>query len=294
MSDTENTTNTIMRTYVIDTFSYNGEPILELRLKYMFPYVDYFYIIESWYTHSGIKKPYLFTERHRHILEPYISKIKLLIIDEFPEKPTDWPMLSFMNQGSHDSWFRETYQRNYARDIILRDMGDNNSILVVGDVDEIPNSDVLAALPKRYFELGKPVALEMDFFYYNFSWRKKFNWYHTYVINDIGLSKTKETLSDMRTKSCKVVWRNAGWHCSYFLNSMQLAKKLESFAHRECDTPHVKTTEYVRECFQKGKDISGRGEAEDLVYMPSSYIESLPKEHKQFHAMIMFMQEYCG
>lgn len=42
--------------FVYDYVIYNGEPIIEFRLKYLNDYVDRFIIVESIYTHSGIKK----------------------------------------------------------------------------------------------------------------------------------------------------------------------------------------------------------------------------------------------
>ena len=42
--------------FVYDYVIYNGEPIIEFRLKYLNDYVDRFIIVESIYTHSGNKK----------------------------------------------------------------------------------------------------------------------------------------------------------------------------------------------------------------------------------------------
>ena len=42
--------------FIYDYVLYNGEPIIEFRLKYLNDYVDYFIIVESIYTHSGKKK----------------------------------------------------------------------------------------------------------------------------------------------------------------------------------------------------------------------------------------------
>ena len=42
--------------FVYDYVIYNGEPIIEFRLKYLNDCVDRFIIVESIYTHSGIKK----------------------------------------------------------------------------------------------------------------------------------------------------------------------------------------------------------------------------------------------
>ena len=42
--------------FIYDYIIYNGEPIIEFRLKYLNKYVDKFIIVESIYTHSGNKK----------------------------------------------------------------------------------------------------------------------------------------------------------------------------------------------------------------------------------------------
>ncbi len=41
---------------IIDYALHNDEPIIEFRLKYLNKYVDKFIIVESIYTHSGIRK----------------------------------------------------------------------------------------------------------------------------------------------------------------------------------------------------------------------------------------------
>ena len=45
---------------VIDYVLYNGEPIIEFRLKYLYKHVDIFIIVESMFTHSGNKKKDLY------------------------------------------------------------------------------------------------------------------------------------------------------------------------------------------------------------------------------------------
>ncbi len=42
--------------FVYDYVIYNGEQIIEFRLKYLNDYLDHFIIVESIYTHSGIKR----------------------------------------------------------------------------------------------------------------------------------------------------------------------------------------------------------------------------------------------
>ena len=59
---------------IVDVFCYNGDPIVENRLKYLDPHIDKFVIIESWHTFSGNKKDELFHKNHE-VFKPYISKI---------------------------------------------------------------------------------------------------------------------------------------------------------------------------------------------------------------------------
>ena len=56
---------------VIDLFIYNGEPVVELRLPYLGPYVDEIVVVEGRTTFSGRAKPQLFVERDAGLFAPY-------------------------------------------------------------------------------------------------------------------------------------------------------------------------------------------------------------------------------
>ncbi len=61
---------------IIDSFSYNGELVVELRLKHLYPVVDEFVITEARETHSGKPKMELFIDRYRSTFQPYMSKAR--------------------------------------------------------------------------------------------------------------------------------------------------------------------------------------------------------------------------
>ena len=65
----------------IDSFLFNGEPIVKLRLEYLYNYVDYFYIVESIYTFSGIKKQRYYCDKYIDWFEPYLDKIVFVKIE---------------------------------------------------------------------------------------------------------------------------------------------------------------------------------------------------------------------
>ena len=60
---------------VIDYVLYNGEPIIEFRLKYLNNYVDKFIIVESIFTFSGKKKDDFYFKINKDIFEPYRKKV---------------------------------------------------------------------------------------------------------------------------------------------------------------------------------------------------------------------------
>jgi hypothetical protein len=276
---------------IIDTFSFNGEPIVELRLKYLYKHVDEIIIVEACETHAGTVKEGLYIDKHALIFRPYLAKIKFLVIDKFPDMPERWVEQQgsdYMTTGSHDAWFRERYQRDYAQEYIKAKYKNDRYIAMVCDVDEIPSVKTVQSLRSNYFGLTHPLRFEMKFFYYNFSWVKKFMWYHAYCINDLGASR--QTFSQMRTAIAQhMCIRDAGWHASYFFNTQGLRRKLESFAHRECDVADHKKNDYLDYCIRFGKDVSARGEGEDLV---DHDVSMLPKEFQDFQRNLMFLQEF--
>jgi beta-1,4-mannosyl-glycoprotein beta-1,4-N-acetylglucosaminyltransferase len=74
---------------VIDSFPFNGEAIVELRLQILSPYVQRFYVIEARMTHAGQPKDALFSEspKWREIFGRYGDRISVVIVDEFPPAP---------------------------------------------------------------------------------------------------------------------------------------------------------------------------------------------------------------
>ena len=272
---------------VIDIISFNGEPIVELRIKYLYDYVDLFYIIESQYTHSGKKKDFLYckSDNFNIIFEPYLPKIELIIINEFPTVNEKWlntKIYDYMTNGSYESWFREHYQRNYLYENISVELYRNlviskkPYIALICDADEIPNHEVIQGLRNNYNLLNdEPYYLEMNFYYYNFNWLKKEKWYFAYVINDNFINKNGGDLTYYRTNHKKnMILANGGWHCSYFLSWKDINRKLESFAHRECDKDIIKDVNNYKKYINTGIDLFARGDHENMTYC--EHTEGLP------------------
>lgn len=281
---------------ILDVITYNGEPILEIRIPYLYKWVDEFIIVEARRTFSGLMKEgglYSESVAFKEKFAPYMDKIKVLVVEDFPdsqEKVQKWleavGRASHVQNGTEDSWFREYYQRNFAASYIygkyIAESGSKPSfIAIVSDSDEIPRLEHVQALRENPTLMeacrDAPVYMEMDFFYYNFYWRKKQPWYFAYFISQDTFTRYGGDLTYMRCSHPKKrVLRDAGWHCSYFSSRAELRRKLASFSHREFDKDEFKTDAHLDDCLVFGRDLFLRGEHEDMVRSESIVALGLP------------------
>lgn len=283
-----------------DTFSFNGEWIVQLRLKYLFEHVDAFIIVESRYTHSGEKKEELFKEKYASWFVPYESKIHWIVIDAFPEMTDEWYQQYKVHdwmKNNHESWFREAYQRDIAGKFITANLNDTPYYVHVSDADEIPHiamfqsPDIRQKIYNHSMEQQNPIYLEMEFFYYNFHWKKKQPWYRAYIIADPFINE-KQTLTYWRIHHPpKFTMPSSGWHLSYFMTIPDLQRKLISFAHRECDQDKWRSEENIRNCIATGMDLFSRGSMEDLEPTPMESYHRFPKLFSTFIVDLDKLQE---
>lgn len=268
--------------FVIDTFCFNGEWVVPMRLEYLNDVVDAFVIVESYWTHSGIRKAELFKDRYADWFVPYAHKIHWLVVETFPEMSEEWAaryrsQTWMLNHQPH--WFREAYQRDIAGDYIADAFRSQPSAIVhVSDADEIP---ALAVFRPDILEFDSPIYLEEAFYYYNFHWKKPDSWVRAYVVPGRLVSKDA-SLTEWRVcpKAPSYVLSNAGWHFSYFMTVAELKQKLAAFAHRECDDPRWNSEDHIRQCLTEGLDLFGR-EGEPLIYTEPSGFPPLFLTYKE-------------
>ena len=131
--------------FVYDYVIYNGEPIIEFRLKYLNDYVDRFIIVESIYTHSGNKKEDFYFNMNKDIFEPYRKKVCFYPLHDLPsEKDCLNIRRNNLLYENKDSWINEVYQRDYIQKIFNKQYSDfpTHFIVFVCDVDEIPKKEL--------------------------------------------------------------------------------------------------------------------------------------------------------
>jgi len=273
---------------LIDTFSFNGEPVVKLRLEYLYPHVERFFIIEAHQTHTGKPKDFLYKDKCAEWFVPYQDKIEWIILKDFPRMTEEWK--SMYNHdwvlNNHEHFHREAVQRDASRGLIMEKYKGKKYFVFVCDVDEIPN---MVHWSKEEQEkiynndlVNDPIYLSMYFFHYNFNWLYPYFWQNRpYVLKDTLLP-----LNDFMYwrinypfhPSCrKLGLPEAGWHLSYFMDTKDIIRKLKSIAHTECDKDL--SDELIEDFVKNGKNPASIGTkgVSDFMPTPMSLLAWLPK-----------------
>jgi len=228
---------------VYDCFMYCDEDtVLDIRLNCLDAYVDKFVIVESKFTHSGEKRNLLFDINQ---FKRFKDKIIYLVLDDEPrgietiydEDDKDLKSFKYIENALE----RENYQRNY----ISKGLNDADAedIIMVSDVDEIPN---LGNLDLKEIK-NKLIFFQQKMFYYKLNlYIDSFNWFGTKAC------KKKDLISPQWLRNIKdrayPLWRidtlfsklkyqniyfvnDGGWHFSNIKNAKAIQEKLRTYLH---------------------------------------------------------------
>jgi len=240
---------------IIDAFTFFNElDMLECRLKFLYPYVDYFIISESNYTFSGKRKElnYLKNLDRYKVYSDKIIYLPYIINDR------DYQNLK-KEDGTFDCWNLEISQRNFTQ-WGMEHLPDD-SIIFISDLDEVINPFIFPEIVKRVKQQGH-CALIQRMFYYNLSIESSIRW------ANCGVATKKEMLNltphHVRLNTWvdpeRVIW-DGGWHMSYFMTPEQIKHKIESFSHQEFNLEHWKDLNRIEDCIKQRKDLFERDES---------------------------------
>jgi beta-1,4-mannosyl-glycoprotein beta-1,4-N-acetylglucosaminyltransferase len=235
----------------IDTFLFNGDWITQLRLKYLSPYVDYFYIVESRYTFTGKRKETLYRDIYAEWFAAYKEKVRFIIYE---------------NEPMPNAWQEEQRQRNMVTEYIMKDFVDQEYIVAFCDADEIYN---MSALPSKeelmVLAKTKVIYPEMSLYYYRFthripgySWVMPFFLHSSQLHPDLNVDELRVRKQRDSVPVDAHVIHGAGWHFSYFSSLEDIRRKIQSFAHTELNTGENTSTENIQLALSKGVDIFRR------------------------------------
>ena len=228
---------------IFDCFMYFDEEIvLDLRLNILDKYVDYFVIVESTFTHKGDKRKLKFNHEK---FQKFKNKIIYLVYENEPDGITE----VYENDSENEKYkkyvlnagYRENGQRNFIEKGL--DKADNEDIILVSDVDEIPNLENINLNSINQ----KLILFKQSMFYYKFNLKlPNLNWTGTKacrkknLLNPQWLRNVKDKkypfyrldvlFSDKRYIEIKFI-DNGGWHFSNIKTARDIEFKLKSYLH---------------------------------------------------------------
>ena len=258
---------------IVDCFIfYNELEMLNYRLNLLDPYVDYFIIVESYQTHIGKEKP-LFLKENAARFKQFSNKI-IHIIVELPHK---YPCRT----EKDEQWKNENYQRDIISESLDHIKLDKDDILILSDLDEIPNPILLQAIRNKQVVPFDQVSLEQDFYYYNLRCRFQHKWYHSKIIKYGWYKQSNLTLSKIRGISDNA-WYNGGWHLSNFGDSEFISNKLKNFAHQEYNSKEFTDISNIEDKIRTCKDLFGRNQEFEIIEIKDN--KNLPPLYEKYLA----------
>ena len=256
---------------IFDCFMYFDEEIvLDLRLNTLNEYVDYFVIVESNFTHKGEKRKLMFNHQK---FSKFKNKIIYLVYDEEPENIKK--VLNTDNESEKsikyilNATYRENGQRNFISKGIIN--ADDNDLILVSDVDEIPNLENFDVNGIR----EKIILFKQEMFYYKFNLKlpnliwtgtkgcKKKNlispqWLRNIKDRKYSFFRFDTIFSKTKYINIKLI-NNGGWHFSNIKTAKEIEFKLKSYLHhREFDLNPM-TTEQIKNIIENKQAIYDLG-----------------------------------
>jgi hypothetical protein len=251
-----------------DSFLFNGEDIVKLRLSYLNPFVDRFFITESCYTFSGKKKDSFFVDTCSDWFEPYKHKITILKINQKLTHVTFQPTgnlgmdIFLQNRVAFEE---EKAQRNYIRSILLQEYPPEKNtkyILAMADVDEIYDLRTLGDKKLIWYACeNHALFFQQRLYMFNFIHYQNDIWCMAFCINS-NMIHTLEDLDNLRTHKYgnKSIVIKSGWHFSFFMDIEAIQRKIQSYSHMDNNQERFLNPIHIRNMLSFGMDLFMRPE----------------------------------
>lgn len=248
---------------IIDCFIfYNELDMLEFRFEELNDFVDRFVIVESTKTFVGKEKP-LFFQENLNRFEKYLDKITHVIEN---------------NMDNKNPWINEATQRNAINKGIESLNLNKNDIILITDVDEIPDTKTLVEFKKN--GINRLFTLRQEMYYYNLTCKFNGVWHFPKAI-DYLTYKIYGSPQTIRMTSGQIIY-NGGWHFSYFGDAEFIKNKINNFSHQEYNSDEFTNQEHIETVIKNGKDLFKR-ENDNITYTIINPDENpyLPKNYKK-------------
>ena len=275
---------------IVDCFSFFDElKMLSFRLKELNEVVDYFVLVESTLSHSGEVKELIY-QNNKHLFEEYNHKVIYMLVDDMPG-----------GKENSDAWVREAFQREYmVKGVDVLNLKETD-LIIIGDVDEIPNTDLLKQIKicnglnifkdgnnQEYFN-PNPNGIDIydegilgfvqDYYYYNLECKHKGIWWQSRILTYQKLKELKHPDKIRRLDIEKRYYQKGGWHFSYFFGIDSIIRKVQNFTHQEYNNEEYLNRSRLQYRIDNNQDIYGRNFIE-LNHHPIEENTFLPVNYK--------------
>ncbi|KAL6587450.1 hypothetical protein OROMI_000428 [Orobanche minor] len=224
------------RVYDAVLFS-NEADMLKIRWKELYPYITRFVLLESNSTFTALLKPLNFAARRKEF--------------EFVEPRLTYGEIGGRFRRGENPFVEEAYQR-LALDQLLRVAGiEDDDLLIMSDVDEIPSRHTINLL--RWCDDIPPVLhLELRNYLYSFefengrtSWRASV---HRYQRGETKYAHYRQT---------DLLLADSGWHCSFcFRYISDFIFKMKAYSHTDrVRFAHFLSPKRIQDKICKGADL---------------------------------------
>ncbi|KAH6833340.1 beta-1 [Perilla frutescens var. hirtella] len=201
------------RVYDAVLFS-NEVDMLTIRWKELYPYITRYVLLESNSTFTGLPKPHNFAIHREQF--------------KFIEPRLTYGEIGGRFRRGENPFVEEAYQR-LALDQLLRVAGiEDDDLLIMSDVDEIPSGHTINLLrwcddipPVLHLQL-KNYLYSFEFQQHQLSWRASIHRYEKGKTKYAHYRQTDYLLSD------------SGWHCSFCFRSLSdFIFKMKAYSHSD-------------------------------------------------------------
>jgi len=287
---------------IFDCFLFFNElDLLEIRIKLLYNYVDYFVIVESAQTFQGDSKEFIY-EKNKTRFKQYEDKIIHYKIDKYnlnfadlqyidSPKSLDDEILNriykFIEDCPHFDKKNEFWWGNdfFQRENIWRALAIANpsveDLIFISDVDEIPNPEIIFEI-KKSVSCNKIVCLRQHEFCYFLNYYHNSDWLGTCCFiygNFLDKSLNSIRFSSKRNEGfTPIILEGGGWHFTSLGGVEAIKLKINSWGHKEFNNNiFLKGVEYN---VRHGYDIFRRPGFGNLEYLhledirlPASFIK---------------------
>lgn len=262
------------RRKVYDLFMLNTElDWLEIRLHELASQVDYFVILESPTTFTGLPKQ-MYYQDNKETFQQFKDKIIHHVLEPpepgHPGHVENNTFVAGTPEYEAHAWTMERFQRNAMFSQVLPFLADDqkpaiDDVIIVSDIDEIPRPATIQLL--RECRFSRIVTLRSRFYYYSFQWLHfGSEWQHpqatTYQGNDqtilpASLRELDGSLvpNPVPESDRQTIW-NSAWHCSScFATLDEMLRKMKSFSHTNLNAERFRKERWIIDHIRHGKDL---------------------------------------